>query len=162
VCRRSRRFSRRPPGPCVVVGGEDGRLYWLMDAFTTSDSYPRTRAATRSAHERINYIPQQREDPIDAYTGRRTFYVFRRARSGLSTALSAAVSRACSPTRAAIAGCRAASMYGTRNPAERPGRRLCPTTDLSRCVYNRGICGVWPRIVALPDQRQQVMNKLRS
>ena len=32
-------FLTLDPDPYVVVG-EDGRIYWFMDAFTTSDTYP--------------------------------------------------------------------------------------------------------------------------
>jgi uncharacterized protein len=60
--------------PYVVVG-EDGRLYWLMDAFTTSDTYPYARRY-RLGDERINYIRNSVKVLIDAYTGATTFYVF--------------------------------------------------------------------------------------
>jgi uncharacterized protein len=60
--------------PYVVVG-EDGRIYWLMDAFTTSDTYPYARRY-RLGDERINYIRNSVKVLIDAYTGATTFYVF--------------------------------------------------------------------------------------
>ena len=62
------------PDPYVVVG-EDGRIYWFMDAFTTSDSYPYARRY-RLGGERINYIRNSVKIVIDAYTGATTFYVF--------------------------------------------------------------------------------------
>jgi uncharacterized membrane protein (UPF0182 family) len=60
--------------PYVVVG-EDGRIRWLMDAFTTSDGYPFARRYTLG-NERINYIRNSVKILIDAYTGETTFYVF--------------------------------------------------------------------------------------
>src|SRR6202051_3173455 len=67
-------FLTLDPDPYVVVG-EDGRLYWLMDAFTTSDSYPYARRYTLG-NERINYIRNSVKILVDAYTGETTFYVF--------------------------------------------------------------------------------------
>jgi uncharacterized protein len=60
--------------PYVVVG-EDGRIRWLMDAYTTSDNYPFARRYTLG-RERINYIRNSVKILIDAYTGETTFYVF--------------------------------------------------------------------------------------
>ena len=60
--------------PYVVVG-EDGRIRWLMDAFTTSDSYPFARRYTLG-NERINYIRNSVKILVDAYSGETTFYVF--------------------------------------------------------------------------------------
>ena len=67
-------FLTLDPDPYVVVG-EDGRLYWLMDAFTTSDSYPYARRYLLG-DDRINYIRNSVKILIDAYTGETTFYVF--------------------------------------------------------------------------------------
>ena len=67
-------FLTLDPDPYVVVG-EDGRLYWLMDAFTTSDSYPYARRYLLG-DDRINYIRNSVKILIDAYTGKTTFYVF--------------------------------------------------------------------------------------
>ena len=60
--------------PYIVVG-DDGRLSWVMDAFTTSDQYP------YSSHYRvgdglINYMRNSVKVVIDAYDGSTTFYVF--------------------------------------------------------------------------------------
>jgi uncharacterized membrane protein (UPF0182 family) len=67
-------FLTYDPDPYVVVG-DDGHIYWLMDAYTTSDNYPYAR---RYALEdgRINYIRNSVKIVIDAYTGATTFYVF--------------------------------------------------------------------------------------
>jgi hypothetical protein len=67
-------FLTYDPDPYVVVG-EDGRIYWLMDAFTTSDSYPYARRY-RLRGEPFNYIRNSVKVVIDAYTGATTFYVF--------------------------------------------------------------------------------------
>jgi uncharacterized membrane protein (UPF0182 family) len=67
-------FLTFDPDPYVVVG-EDGRLYWLMDAFTTAETYPYARRY-RLGDERINYIRNSVKVWIDAYTGATTFYVF--------------------------------------------------------------------------------------
>jgi uncharacterized membrane protein (UPF0182 family) len=60
--------------PYVVIG-DDGRLYWMLDAFTSSDSYP------YSSHYplgdgTINYMRNSVKVVIDAYNGATTFYVF--------------------------------------------------------------------------------------
>jgi uncharacterized membrane protein (UPF0182 family) len=67
-------FLSLDPDPYVVVG-EDGRIYWLMDAFTTSDGYPYARRYLLGDHS-INYIRNSVKILIDAYTGDTTFYVF--------------------------------------------------------------------------------------
>jgi hypothetical protein len=60
--------------PYIVVG-DDGRLSWVMDGFTSSDSYP------YSAHRAIDgtsidYMRNSVKVVIDAYDGTTTFYVF--------------------------------------------------------------------------------------
>jgi uncharacterized membrane protein (UPF0182 family) len=60
--------------PYIVIG-EDGRLYWLMDAFTTSDSYPYA-SHYRMDRDVVNYIRNSVKVVIDAYDGTTTFYVF--------------------------------------------------------------------------------------
>jgi uncharacterized protein len=67
-------FLTLDPDPYIVVG-EDGRLYWLMDAFTASDTYPYARRYALG-DKRINYIRNSVKIVIDAYTGATTFYVF--------------------------------------------------------------------------------------
>jgi hypothetical protein len=60
--------------PYMVVG-EDGRLQWIMDAFTTSESYPYSRHYQLERRS-INYIRNSVKAVIDAYDGTTTFYVF--------------------------------------------------------------------------------------
>ncbi|QNI30390.1 UPF0182 family protein [Alloacidobacterium dinghuense] len=67
-------FLTYDPDPYIVVG-DDGRLSWVMDAFTTSDRYP------YASHYRlndtvINYMRNSVKVVIDAYDGTTTFYVF--------------------------------------------------------------------------------------
>ncbi len=60
--------------PYLVIGA-DGRLSWMLDAFTTSDSYP---YATHYAlgDRGVNYLRNSVKIVIDAYDGTVTFYVF--------------------------------------------------------------------------------------
>src|SRR5690348_7785332 len=67
-------FLTYDPDPYIVVGA-DGRLYWMMDAFTTSDSYPYS-THYRLNDDRINYMRNSVKVVIDAYDGTTTFYVF--------------------------------------------------------------------------------------
>ena len=60
--------------PYIVVTKE-GRLMWLVDGFTTSDSYPYSRHY-RLANNRVNYLRNSVKASIDAYDGTVTFYVF--------------------------------------------------------------------------------------
>jgi len=57
------------------VLGEDGRLSWIMDAFTVSDSYPYS-THYRLGNDAINYMRNSVKVVIDAYDGTTTFYVF--------------------------------------------------------------------------------------
>ena len=60
--------------PYIVVG-DDGRLSWIMDAFTTSDSYPYSRHYHLGANT-YNYVRNSVKVVVDAYDGTTTFYVF--------------------------------------------------------------------------------------
>jgi uncharacterized protein len=60
--------------PYIVVG-DDGRLSWMLDAFTTSDSYPYS-THFGLGNEQINYIRNSVKVVIDAYDGNVNFYVF--------------------------------------------------------------------------------------
>jgi uncharacterized membrane protein (UPF0182 family) len=67
-------FLTFDPDPYIVLG-EDGRLSWIMDAFTTADTYP---YSTHFPLDRnlINYMRNSVKVVIDAYDGTTTFYVF--------------------------------------------------------------------------------------
>ena len=58
-----------------IVLGDDGRLSWIMDAFTVSDSYPYS-THYRLGENDINYMRNSVKAVIDAYDGTTTFYVF--------------------------------------------------------------------------------------
>ena len=58
-----------------IVLGDDGRLWWMMDAFTSSDSYPYSRRYVLAGNP-INYMRNSVKVVIDAYDGTTTFYVF--------------------------------------------------------------------------------------
>ena len=58
-----------------IVLGPDGRLSWIMDAFTTSALYPYSRAYELD-NVRLNYMRNSVKAVIDAYDGTTTFYVF--------------------------------------------------------------------------------------
>jgi uncharacterized protein len=60
--------------PYIVVGN-DGRLSWILDAFTTSDSFPYSISYPLNGRA-INYLRNSIKVVIDAYDGTTTFYVF--------------------------------------------------------------------------------------
>jgi uncharacterized membrane protein (UPF0182 family) len=67
-------FLTYEPDPYIVLG-DDGRLSWIMDAFTSSDSYPYS-THYRLDRDQINYMRNSVKVVIDAYDGTTTFYVF--------------------------------------------------------------------------------------
>jgi uncharacterized protein len=67
-------FLTLDPDPYMVVG-QDGRLSWIVDAFTVAANYPYSRAY-RLAGSQINYIRNSVKIVVDAYDGTTTFYVF--------------------------------------------------------------------------------------
>ena len=60
--------------PYIVIT-DDGRLSWMLDAFTTSDSYPYSSHYILGSTP-INYMRNSVKVVIDAYDGTTTFYVF--------------------------------------------------------------------------------------
>jgi len=60
--------------PYIVIG-DDGRLSWMMDAFTTSDTYPYSSHYSLGGNT-LNYMRNSVKVVIDAYDGTTTFYVF--------------------------------------------------------------------------------------
>jgi uncharacterized membrane protein (UPF0182 family) len=60
-------FLSYEPDPYLVIA--DGRLYWVIDAYTTTDRFPH---ATRL--EGLNYIRNSVKVVVDAYDGTITFY----------------------------------------------------------------------------------------
>ena len=67
-------FLTYDPDPYIVLG-DDGRLSWIMDGFTISDSYPYS-THYRLSNDLINYMRNSVKVVVDAYDGTTTFYVF--------------------------------------------------------------------------------------
>ena len=63
--------------PYLVID-ENGRLVWVLDAYTRSASYPYSQISNiniKGYRERINYIRNSLKVLIDAYDGTTTFYI---------------------------------------------------------------------------------------
>jgi len=58
-----------------IVLGEDGRLSWVLDAFTQSDTYPYSTHSVVNGQP-VNYMRNSVKVIVDAYDGTTTFYVF--------------------------------------------------------------------------------------
>jgi uncharacterized protein len=58
-----------------IVLDDDGRLSWIIDAFTASDNYPDSTHSTLG-DQQLNYMRNSVKAVIDAYNGSVTFYVF--------------------------------------------------------------------------------------
>ncbi|MGC9158800.1 MAG: UPF0182 family protein [Terracidiphilus sp.] len=67
-----------------IVLGDDGRLYWIFDAFTQSDSYPYSTAYMVDGQP-LNYMRNSVKAVVNAYDGTTTFYVFDRKDPILAT-----------------------------------------------------------------------------
>lgn len=70
-------FLTFDPDPYIVVGN-DGRLRWVIDGFTSSDTYPYSAHAALGDGE-VNYMRNSVKVVVDAYNGSATFYVFDKA-----------------------------------------------------------------------------------
>ena len=64
-------FDRDP----YIVVGDDGRLEWIIDAYTSSSTYPYSAAANLD-DQSVNYARNSVKAVVDAYNGTVTFYVF--------------------------------------------------------------------------------------
>jgi uncharacterized membrane protein (UPF0182 family) len=61
--------------PYIVVG-EDGHLYWIHDAYTTSDMFPYSQPlAAGASRNRLSYIRNSVKVVIDAYNGDVSYYL---------------------------------------------------------------------------------------
>ncbi|HYV05156.1 MAG TPA: UPF0182 family protein [Blastocatellia bacterium] len=60
--------------PYIVLSRE-GKLYWMIDAYTTSDRYPYS-AQYQAGGRSINYLRNSVKVVVDAYEGDVRFYVF--------------------------------------------------------------------------------------
>jgi uncharacterized membrane protein (UPF0182 family) len=59
--------------PYVVI--VDGRIYWIVDAYTTGATYPYSQNVTFQGNSQINYVRNSVKVVIDAYEGTAVFYV---------------------------------------------------------------------------------------
>jgi uncharacterized membrane protein (UPF0182 family) len=64
-------FDRDP----YIVVGANGRLSWIIDGFTSSDTYPYSAHANLGS-DSVNYMRNSVKAVVDAYDGTTTFYVF--------------------------------------------------------------------------------------
>ncbi|MFT4250129.1 MAG: UPF0182 family protein [Candidatus Woesearchaeota archaeon] len=62
-------FLQYDNDPYIVIG-EDGALYWIQDAYTTTNKYPYSKP-----YQNINYIRNSAKAIINAYDGTTTFYI---------------------------------------------------------------------------------------
>ena len=58
--------------PYIVI--VDGRLFWIMDAYTTATTYPYSQSQSFQGND-INYIRNSVKVVVDAYEGTAAFYV---------------------------------------------------------------------------------------
>jgi uncharacterized membrane protein (UPF0182 family) len=59
--------------PYVVV--VDGKVYWILDGYTSGSTYPYSQAATFQGVNDINYIRNSVKVVVDAYEGTADFYI---------------------------------------------------------------------------------------
>jgi hypothetical protein len=64
-------FLQYDDDPYIVVG-DDGKLYWILDAYTISNLYPYSERVSN----RFNYIRNSVKVVIDPYNGSVTFYLY--------------------------------------------------------------------------------------
>ena len=65
-------YDRQP----YAVVGKNGKLYWIQDAYTTSNMYPYSEPISKNRIKRgVNYIQNSVKILIDAFNGDVTFYV---------------------------------------------------------------------------------------
>jgi uncharacterized membrane protein (UPF0182 family) len=65
-------FLRYDPDPYPVI--VDGRLIWLLDAYTVTDRYPYSEPSATSFGS-LNYLRNSVKVAMDAYNGALTFYI---------------------------------------------------------------------------------------
>lgn len=61
--------------PYIVANQEDGKLYWIVDAYTASADYPYSQRYGFKGYV-VNYVRNSVKVVIDAYDGTTDFYVF--------------------------------------------------------------------------------------
>ncbi len=68
-------FLSYDSNPYIVLNQDDGKLYWMIDAYTTTRYYPYSQSYDFEG-ESINYIRNSVKVVIDAYDGTTNFYIF--------------------------------------------------------------------------------------
>jgi uncharacterized membrane protein (UPF0182 family) len=71
--RRITPFLKLDKDPYLVLS--EGKLYWIQDAYTTSDRYPYAEPYFKSFGTKLNYIRNSVKVLVDVYEGSVTFYV---------------------------------------------------------------------------------------
>lgn len=66
-------FLRYDSDPYIVLSS--GKLYWMIDAYTSSDMYPYSEPIWLGRRDRINYIRNTVKVVVDAYSGDIGFFV---------------------------------------------------------------------------------------
>lgn len=67
-------FLKYDDDPYMVIN-DDGRLFWMVDGFTTAAKYPYSRHYDARG-ENVNYIRNSVKITIDAYNGDINYYIF--------------------------------------------------------------------------------------
>ena len=67
-------FLRYDRDPYLVIS-EDGKLFWIQDAYTTSSLFPYAEPTSTPATGRVNYVRNSVKILIDAYNGSLVFYL---------------------------------------------------------------------------------------
>ena len=68
-------FLEYDNNPYLVLNQKDGKLYWIIDAYTTSKYYPYSQPFELNSKD-VNYMRNSVKVVIDAYEGTTKFYVF--------------------------------------------------------------------------------------
>ncbi|MDR1206675.1 MAG: UPF0182 family protein [Peptococcaceae bacterium] len=68
-------FLKYDEDPYLVLT-DDGRLAYILDAYTMSSRYPYSQALTYNGTETFNYIRNSVKVTVDAYSGEIQFYIF--------------------------------------------------------------------------------------
>lgn len=72
--RRIAPFLDYDVNPYLVLNQEDGKLYWIIDAYTTSAYYPYSQVFNFKGRN-VNYIRNSVKIVVDAYNGTTDFYI---------------------------------------------------------------------------------------
>lgn len=68
-------FLSYDSNPYIVLNTLDGKLYWIIDAYTVSNQYPYSEYYTFN-NRAVNYIRNSVKVVIDTYTGETGYYIY--------------------------------------------------------------------------------------